>query len=206
MFNELSLSKVSTISEARTTLERFVKSSIKAKEFGFTEIRLHENSLINLYQLSLFDGYRIDNWLNDNEVNSDLRLRFKDIIANPPLIKEEENELKTLYELSMFHFTIENHAHQVFGLGAAHIFGTLAISLGTHEEWNKPLITINHNYLTLDGIENNKNVNVNHFSNEEILQLHKEWIDKEKKDSLEKSIDLWNKRAEYFPYILFGTD
>ncbi len=206
MFNELSLSQVETILDARIVLEAFVKSSIKARELGFTEIRLHENSLANLYQLSLLDGYRIDNWLNDAEVSSDLRLRFKDIIANPPLIKDDEQDLRSVYEWSIFHIILNQVKHQVFGLGAAYVFGTLAISLGTHEEWAKPKLTISHTYLTLDGAENTDHVEINQFSNEELLLSHKVWIEKEKKDSLEKTMDLWEKRTEYFPNIFLGTD
>ncbi|MBC7382201.1 MAG: hypothetical protein H7296_04305 [Bacteroidia bacterium] len=89
MFNELSLSQVDSISDVRKVLETFVKSYIRAKEFGLTEIRIHER-VKDLYQFKLHDNYRIDTWLKDNEVNYDLKDRFREIVANPPLIREDE--------------------------------------------------------------------------------------------------------------------
>ena len=205
MFNELSLSKVNAISDARNVLEAFVKSSIRAKEFGFTEIRLHE-SVKDLYQFNLLDNYRIDTWLKDNEVDYDIRDRFRDIVANPPLLREDEINEKEVYERSEFHKTIDENKHSVFGLGAAHVYGTLAISLATHQEWLKSSVSIQHYSLNHQGTESTTDVEVFHFSSKEILETHKDWIEKEQKESLEKSIDLWNKREEYFPNILFGTD
>ena len=52
MFNELSLSQVTSVADARNVLETFVKSSIRAKDYGLTELRLHEN-LQNLFQGTL---------------------------------------------------------------------------------------------------------------------------------------------------------
>ncbi|MBC7382202.1 MAG: hypothetical protein H7296_04310 [Bacteroidia bacterium] len=88
-------------------------------------------------------------------------------------------------------------------MGAAHIYGTLALSLGTYNEWLKSSISIQHYSLNYQGNENILDVNVFNFSSKEI---HSEWIKNEQKQNLEKSIDLWNKREEYFPNILFGTD
>lgn len=206
MFNELSLSKVNSISDARNVLETFVKSSIRAKEFGFTEIRLHESSIQNLYQLSLLDGYRIDSWLNDAEVNSDLQDGFRELISTYPLITEDEISEKDIYERSEFHKTLDEKKYQVFGLGAAHVYGTLSVSLTTHKEWLKPSVSVHHYSLNHEGNANTTDVDVFHFSSLEILESHKEWIEEEQKQSLEKSIELWEKRNELFPNILLGAD
>jgi hypothetical protein len=206
MFNELSLIQVNSISDARNVLEAFVKSSIKAKEFGFTEIRLHENSLQNLYQLSLCEEYRIDNWLSDKEVNSDLKDRFKEIITTFPLITNEEISEKEIYESSEFFKIIDSDKHRVFGLGAAYVYGTLATSIATHQEWCKSSVFIEHFSISYDGNESTTNVQVFNFSSKEILETHKKWIETEQKDSLGKSIDLWDKREEYFSNILFGNE
>lgn len=206
MFNELSLSQVNSISDARNVLETFVRSSIRAKEFGFTEIRLHENILQNLFQLSLHEGYRVDNWLKDKEVSSDLQDTFKEIVTTFPLITNEDISEKEIYDRSEFHKIIQDIKHSVFGLGAAHVYGTLAISLTTHQEWSKSSVSIQHYSISHEGKENTAEVEVFHFSSREILETHKKWIEDEQKESLAKSIDLWNKREEYFPNILFGID
>ena len=206
MFNELSLVQVNSILAARSILETFVKSSIKAKEFGFTEIRLHENSLQNMYQLSLFENYRIDNWLKDKEVNSDLQDRFREIITSSPLISKEDIVDIELFERSEFYKTIDITQYNAFGLGAAYVYGTLANSLNTHQEWLKSFVNIQHYSISNDEIENTCEVEILHFSSDKILETHLPWIENEQKESLRKSIDLWIKKEEYFPNILFGVD
>ncbi|MDQ3108294.1 MAG: hypothetical protein M3R17_00220 [Bacteroidota bacterium] len=206
MFNELSLSKLSSVSEVRTVLEKFVKCYIEAKSLGFSELRLHEYSLQNLYQLSLHDNYRIDSWLRDKEVNPDLRLRFQEIVSTFPLITQEEIIEKELYDRSDFHKEIENLFHQVFGLGAAYTYGTLAISLATHSEWENSTVSVNHYSIDFKGNEKNASVDVLHFSTINTLHTHNGWINAEKQQSLRKSVDLWNRRSEYFPNVLLGLD
>src|SRR6185436_16332302 len=205
MFNELSLSQVNSVEDARNVLEIFVKSSIRAKEYGLTEIRLHE-SLQNIYQLNLLDGYRIDNWLNDADVNSDLQDKFRDIVSTTPLIKTDEISEIEDYARSEFHKTLDEKKHQVFGLGAAHIYGTLAASLTTHAEWSKPSVSIHHYSINHDGTERNIDVDVFHFSSEEVLKSHNDWILNEQKESFEKSSELWNRSLELLPNILLGQD
>lgn len=205
MFNELSIARLNSIADARSVLAAFVKSSIKAKDYGLTEIRLHEN-LQNLYQLALHDKYRIDNWLNDPDVNSDIQDKFRDIISTTPLITSDEILENDLYERSEFYKVIDDKQFQVFGLGAAHVYGTLAISLSTHNEWSKPSVTIKHYSINNEGGESNIDVEVFHFSTYEVLESHKERIKEEQRKSFEKSSELWNKRLEIFPYILLGQD
>lgn len=205
MFNELSLSQVNSVADACNVLEIFVKSSIRAKEYGLTEIRLHEN-LQNLYQLPLLDGYRIDNWLNDAKVNSDLQDKFREIVSTTPLITSEEISEIELYERSEFHKILDNKKLQVFGLGAAHVYGTLAASLTTNNEWSKPSISISHYSIDHDGIESNLDVEVLHFSSLELLESHSEKILEEQRKNLAKSKELWNKRSELLPNILLGED
>jgi len=206
MFNELSLTQVDSKDSARLILETFVKSTIKAKELGFSEIRLYEKSLQNLYHLRLIDGYRIDNWLVDSEINSDLQDSFREIITSAPLLSHEDIFNKELYERSEFYLTFDNNVHQAYGFGAAFIYSTLAISLATHHEWLKPSIFIQNYSISLENIECTDTVKVLHFSSAKMFETHKQWIEDEQKKSIRKSIDLWIRREEYFPNILFGVD
>jgi hypothetical protein len=206
MFNELSISPLESVSLARNILEIFVKSSIKAKEYGFTEIRLNEGSLKSLYQLNLFDDYRIDHWLHDKEVNPDLQDSFRDIISTSPLIKIEELSDNELYERSEFFKELDDKSFRVFGLGAAFVYGTLSVSLQTHMEWLNSVVSISHYSLDHDGTEITRNIEVKHFSSNDVLVTHKKWIEKEQKESLEKCIDLWINREKYFPNLLFGRE
>lgn len=205
MFNELSLAPVNSREEARTILEDFVRASILAEEFGFNEIRLHE-MVQNIYQFTLIEGYRIDTWLQDEVVNVDVKDRFREIISTFPLITETELNEKAVYDTSEFHKELDGQKKQVFGLGAASIYRTLAISLNTHCEWQKPIVTIEHYSIDHDGIDNTKNVEVMHFSTNLIFQSHREWLENEQKEALKKRKDLWDNRGNYFPGIDFGTE
>ncbi|MBA3665931.1 MAG: hypothetical protein H0W61_17265 [Bacteroidetes bacterium] len=188
------------------TLEAFVKATIRAKELGFFEIRLHEDSIQNLYHLLLYPGYRIDTWLVDKEINSDLRDSFKEIIATFPLLTNGELIENELYERSEFHKEINNVKLRVYGLGAAHVYGTLSVSLLTHEEWLKTNVSIQHYAIDHEANETTLEVNTLNFSSKQTLELHINWIENEQKESLKKSIDLWSRREEYFPNIILGTD
>jgi hypothetical protein len=203
MFNELSLTQVNSISDARLVLETFIKSSIKAKEIGFTELRLYENSIHNLYEIYLFDNYRIDNWLKDGEVNPDLKTRFREIITNSPLITNEEISLKELYQWSVFQKAHNNQIAQVWGLGAAYIYDSLALSLNSHDDWQSPIVPVSHNYLTPKGEEINKEIEVRHFASTKTLDSHLEWWERVQLESLNKSIELWERRGEFFPNLIF---
>lgn len=205
MFNELSLSLANSVKDARNVLDTFVKSSIRAKDYGLTEIRLHE-SLQNVYQLTLFDGYRIDTWLKDANVNSDIQDKFREIVSSTPLITSEEISEIELYERSEFHKVLDEQKFQVFGLGAAHIYGTLVLSLATHNEWLKPSVSVQHYFVSHEGNESKIDVDVFQFSTQEVLESHKERIEIDQRKSLEKSSELWNKRLEMLPHILLGDD
>ena len=206
MFNELSLEKVNTKQAAKDILEQFVKSSIRAAEFGFNEIRLYEKTLQNLYQIPLYSNYNIDNWLNDIDVNSDLRERFREITTSFPLITEAEIKENELYQRSEFHKNINVRKLQVWGLGAAYIYNTLSISMDTYSEWKKNSVHLLHYYLDDKGNELVRDVEVRHFSNADSFDVHIEWWAQMQKTSLQKSTELWEKRKEYFPYLEFCNE
>lgn len=206
MFNELSLQEVNSISDARTVLEKFVKSIIFGGELGLTEMRLYEGVIPNLYNIQLFDSYRIDNWLSDKEINSDLQLRFREIFTTYPLITDEEIIDLELYTRSSFTKKVNSSDIQVWGLGAAYVFDTLSISLATHVDWSSSTVLINHYSLLRDGNDNFEDVVVKHFSDTETLKEHTKWIEKHQIENLKRSEDLWNEREALFSDLLFGKE
>lgn len=204
MFNELSMQSVDSIQEVRNILLEFVKSSIKASELGLKEMRLFEQSISSLFQINLHSSYNIYKWLADNEVDNDLRIRFKEIITTFPLVKKEEIIESDIYSRSEFFKNINGTDSVVWGLGAAYVFNTLSIGLATHIDWEKENITIRHYSIDLQDNENTAYVEVGHFSNCEILEKHREWIEKKQKDGIRKSKELWNNRHTLFPIIQLG--
>lgn len=201
MFNELSLGKVNSREIVCDILENFIKSIIRAKEIGFMEIRLHEKSLPNLYQIDISQDYNIDLWLNDGRVNSDLRNNFRTILTLTPLIKESETSELDIYSSSEFHKILDNVKYQVWGLGAAFIYNTLSVSLVTNDEWKKNEIIISHFYLDENVAEKIEDVLVKHFSSIETLNGHIDWYEKYQLVCLRKSKEVWERRTEFFPNI-----
>jgi hypothetical protein len=204
MFNELSLlHKAATIEGALTILEQFAKSCIRANEIGLGDLRLHENYLSNLYNIPIHDNYNVDIWLKDNRVNEDLRNRFKEILTSYPLIHESEIDQSNQYKISEFYKKLDGRRFQVWGLGAAYIFGTFSLSLPTHEEWYKSEIEIEHYFLDNNLEEKIKPITVKHFSSIDHINDHLAWWEQYQLDNLEKSEELWTKRKEIFPNLEF---
>lgn len=201
MFNELSLSKVSSREILYDILENFIRAVIRAKEIGFTEIRLHERSLPNLYQINISQDYNIDLWLNDGRVNSDLRNNFRTILTSTPLIKESEISEIDIFSRSEFHKILDSVKYQVWGLGAAFIYSTLSVSLATNDEWDKNEIAFSHFYLDENVEEKIEEVVVKHFSSTETLNTHIDWYVKYQLECLRKSKEVWERRIEFFPNL-----
>lgn len=206
MFNELSLGKVNSREIACDLLQIFIQSYMRAKEIGFEEIRLHENSIVNLYSIPLYDGYNIDDWLKDKRINEDLRDRFKEIVTSSPLIQENEVTENDLYDRSEFYKDLDKKQYQVWGLGAAYIYDTLSFSLNTHNEWRKSEVLISHYYVKHDLTDVKTNVDIRNFCNIETLNSHMVWWENFQKQSLKQSAELWEKKGEFFPNLGFSKE
>lgn len=203
MFNELSVQETESKQIARLVLADFVNATVRATELGFTELRLYEKALPNLYSISLHGTYNIDHWLNDREVGKDLQDRFRLLVTSSPLIRDEEFREFEFYSRSEFFKKTNDVSHQVWGMGAAHIYNTLSIGLSTTNDWRKNLISIQHYYLNQNGDDNINQVTIRHISNIQTLETHLEWWEKLKFESLKKSAELWDRREEFFPNLIF---
>ncbi len=202
MFNELSLCKVTSIEIAREVLNSFVECQSQARQMGFREIRLHERALSTLYEIELHKNYRIDSWLSDNLVNTDLKDFFREIITSSPLLNEQEIKDVDIYNQSAFYKSYEGTLNEVWGLGAAYIYFTLCASIPTHQEWGKPEVIVSHYFIDSDYNELTKDVCIKHFSNSLTLLAHKNWWIEYQADRLKASKELWEKREIFFPNII----
>ncbi len=202
IFNELSVSQTSSKQEAQQLIEQFVRATVKAKDMGFAQIRMSESLGKNLYNLPLAENYLVSNWLNDAEINIDLKDSFRLILANPPLLKDDEATEKERFDYSEFWVNFEGKSKRVFGLGVAYLKDTLAVSLQTDTLWNDSTININRNYLNEDGNEIAESVDVLHFSDDTHLLKHQSWFEDKQRVQLIKSVDLWERRLEFFPKLV----
>lgn len=201
VFNELS-GPFATQLEAKTGLETFIQTCIKARELGLDTLRLPEIIGQNLYNLPIAPNYFISQWLQESEVKEDLKDRFKEIVTNSPLITEEEPLAKESGSLSEFRIKPENDTKLAEGLGAAYLLGTLCLSLSSHPIWKSEEITLEHWYLDETGLENTKIISVKHASQPEHVAKHTTWFENQRRDSLQKSRELWNEREKFFPHLI----
>lgn len=202
MFNELSLTKVASIEIARDVLSLFTECQTKARQLGFNELRLHEQVVSDIYSIELYKGYRIDSWLSDEVVNTDLKDSFREILTSYPLLNIEEIKDIDVYKQSEFYLTHLNALKEVWGLGAAFIYTTLCTSLATHHDWNNKEIIISHYYISDNYQEVTRDVTIKHFSNTLTLLAHIDWWEQYQAESLKASRELWEKREELFQNII----
>jgi len=205
IFNELS-TPFATKPEAKTGLKTFIRACIKVGELGLHTLRLPETIGQNLYNLQVAPNYLISQWLQEPEVEedlADLKDRFREIATYSPLMTDEEPIAKEFSSRSEFRIMLENHTKLAEGLGAAHLLGTLSLSFCSHPIWNSEEITnIEHWYLDETGSETTEIISVKHASHPEQVARHTIWFENQRRDSLQKSSDLWNRRQEFFPYLI----
>lgn len=206
MFNELSLKKVDSKFTARSLMSEFISAANHASANGFTEIRMFEGVIQTLYQIPLCDDYNIDNWLNDNDINTDLKDKFKILIGTFPLFKNEELIAGEEFARSEFRYEYEGTNWQVFGLGAACIYNTLAISLLSNECWKSTVLPLQHYLVKHDGTDDTVQTETKNFFNEESFNAHLDWWEKLRIDNLEKTRELWDRRADFFSNLEFSPE
>ncbi len=202
IFNELSITPFVNIYEARKGLEIFIRTCAKVRELGFQTLRLHE-SIENPYQLQIAPNYMVSQWLKDSEVKDDLKDNFRDIIFYPPLINDEEPIAKEQNILSEFKIRVDDEIKMADGLGAAYLLGTLCISFLSHNLWDSNEIrNIEHWFLKENGNDITTSIIVKHASKPAHLAKHQAWFEQKKRESLQKSQDLWERKEEFFPHLV----
>ena len=81
-----------------------------------------------------------------------------------------------------------------------------SFSLATHHDWLSSVVSISHYTLDHSGNDMSSVIDVRNLSLLDHIEKHKGWIDTLQWESLEQGKDLWLKRKEYFPNLLFGSD
>lgn len=202
IFNELSAQPVATIEDACGTLAHFVNAWSAIQPFGMQRIRLPEDMGNGLYYLKLAPDYSVGSWLNDERVEFNIRERFRQIVANPPLISENEIETLSLFQRSEFCLTEAGGKPVARGFGVAWLSNQLLISLLTHEQWHTHALNGWHWWIEDDGQERTAALEVKHFSTETHVKHHIPWVQTIQQEHLKSSLEVWEKRYEFFPNLV----
>lgn len=202
IFNELSITPFTNRHEAKEGLKTFIQTCVKVRELGFKTLHLHEN-IGNLYDLQIAPDYKVSQWLQDSEIDKTLQDQFRSILTKSPLINDYYPIAKEKNELSEFKIKLDDEVKLAEGLGYACLLETLCVSFLSHDLWNSDEINnIEHWYLKDDGSEVTKTIAAKHGSRQTHLAKHKSWLENQKRERLQKSRDLWEKRKEFFPHLI----
>ncbi|MCI0470744.1 MAG: hypothetical protein L0Y73_03700 [Candidatus Aminicenantes bacterium] len=202
VFNELSIPFEDRF-KADVGIKLFIETCVAASRIGLPHVRLHKSIGNNLSNLELAPGYFLYNWLNTAK-DDVLKDRFRDIITSSPLITDNEPIKKEERERADFQISITGgRPRTAEGLGAAYLLDTVAVSFLSHPLWdNHEIKGITHYYIKEDGAGAEDSVTVHHASRSCHIESHKEWLEKKRKKTLNKSIELWERRIEFFPHLI----
>ncbi len=201
ILNELSVQQVDSVAEANEVMTHFVLAVKAGQQMGLQRIRIPEAVGQNLYSLPLAAHYTVGSWLTDERVDEVLRERFRLIIAYPPLLTTDEVAAPTLFNRSVFCLNEPAGKPEAIGFGVAYLSNRLLISLLTHPQWDTHQLTGWHWYLDDDGQEQTKQVTVPHVATNHHVDQHIGWIQQQQKEGLQRSSEVWEKRAEFFPHL-----
>lgn len=152
---------------------------------------LHIDRNINLPSLELAPDYPVARWLNDGLVNRDLRSYFRSLTTKISYIDDLPEYI--------------HQERQARGLGFAYQSDHLAISLDSDDCWCSGYIELEVRYLDLDEFDEliSELVQVKHACYPEHIDEHVDWIDKRIASDIHSGADIWNRRDELYPHLLF---
>lgn len=175
VLNELSLINLANSrAEARDKMYQLLQLLKELNKFNFNRIRLPSSEFFGKY---LSKDYTINEWLNDIEVNRNLKTLFMGL-KSYPFFEELDKESEKRYIFSSQFLLNEPHHPEnnkkVEGFVDAYFRNTLAVSFQSHHIWKKCSISI---------LEKNGN------EEEELFIIHASEI-----NCLDENFDLWYKK------------
>ncbi len=194
--NELSFRELAaTQAEARSRMIAFVSLLGQARRAGFRgDIRIP----LTFFSTELVAGYTVTNWISDPDSPREHRTYLlsqgtkSPFLINLPILQE-------IFGISEFRFQGE----LAEGLGAAYLMDALGVSLQSQDRWRTSILTLD--LLQLDRSEElvSSNVNIPHASRPADLTEHAERLAAERYNSIKSGKQIWEKRNEFFPGLLF---
>ena len=195
VFNELSLQMAADIRTARSWMEAFIQAVNAATSHGVSRVIRTKN---DIFDITLAVDYPLRCWLNDREVDRDMQRYIKALTTKAPFWED----LPDLYDnVLACEFMFNDLEAQ--GLGVAYLLESLAVSLPSEESWNSALLTLNMNCISEDDQIEEKTVEVIHTSHHSHVAEHARWISERLRSDVQDGPDLWNRRVELFPSLVF---
>lgn len=196
-FNELSMRiPADNIQTAKQRMLDLIATAREAAERGVKPIiRTHSE----FYASVLANNYSLSDWLRDPSIDRD-DMRFILTAAKTPYLADIQNsEIENRNILSDFCCEGETSA----GLGIAYLLESLALSIRSESKWKSNSIVLEVTWLEDSENLNSDTVAVVHASSKEHVQEHIAWIQERLRTGVSDGLDLWNRREDLFPSLLF---
>jgi hypothetical protein len=196
VLNELSLTPATDRGQARQRMSDLLQCIAQLGLLG-----VHGAVRIDapLDAIELAPEYLVGVWRGDTEVDLDLRRFYASRIGVGPYLTEEEvRSLKGDEEIEVL---VDGRASR--GCEAAYLLGGIALSLLSGPDWNSPELTAQISRLNADGLSAGVTDVVRHISALEHVDHHRQWIDESLAD-ISDDDDLWTRRDQLFPHLLFA--
>jgi hypothetical protein len=198
VFNELSLQMAADIRTARSWMEAFIQTVNAATSHGVSRVIRTKS---DIFDITLAVDYPLRRWLNDREVDRDMRRYIMVLTTKVPFWED----LPDLHDNVLAHEFIFD-GREAEGLGVAYLLESLAVSLPSEESWNSALLTLNAKWITEDDQLKERTVDVIHASQPLHVVEHTQWVSERLRNDVQDGPDLWNRRAELFHSLAFcGT-
>jgi hypothetical protein len=196
VLNELSLIPATNRDQARRRMSDLLQCIAELGKLG-----VHSAVRINapLDAVELAPEYLIGVWRGDHEVDIDMRRLYKSRIGVGPYLTEEE--IRSLQGDEEIEVRVSGQASR--GCEAAYLLGGIALSLQSAPDWNSPELTAQITRLNADGLSPEETDVIRHISALNHINHHREWIAGLLAD-VNDDDDLWMRREELFPHLLFA--
>jgi hypothetical protein len=138
--NELSATPTENKHAANNLMVSLSQVVAEARRKGFKNIR----SCVGVHEVQLSDNYTLHNWLFDKEFSETHRSLLYGMIIQP-FINEDDTDIENKYLEATYTFEEPEDGFprkECFGLAAAHLYESPALSLKSHLIWQKIKLTI----------------------------------------------------------------
>ena len=156
-----------------------------------------------IHQTPLAEDYTLFQWLNDGQVERDLKSFFWRISTKTNFDQDVSDAIKSRFYLSEFRF----EQRQAGGLGLAWLLDTTAVSLPSETYWRQTHIRVRHTWLENEGTDRAEDIDVLNVSEmTHVTVIFDEMAGKAQEALKEQPASLAERKADCFPHLTFGLD
>jgi hypothetical protein len=199
ILNELSLRNPAPNEQiAGQLMSEFIRTVKSVKNQG---VKVNLRTKENFHTTILAPNYPLRKWFNDADQVE--RQFIKNLATKTPFSTDIASlEIKDIENSSgLSEFVCQGEL--AIGLGVAHLLNTIAISLVSEDCWDCSSLNVEFRRIDEDGEVVDEIVNIIHISRNSHVQKHTDWIQNRIRTGVLDGVDLWNRREELFPCLVF---